>query len=391
MDQNFFVNLPSELTSDILSRLPLRSISIGKCVCKSWLNLFQSDDFVKSKIKTPPSLVRLIPMETNSTQCTTFEFEDEDEADVESHALRFQPLTDFEIPLGNPFSKCKAQPANGLLLIHSSLERHIYVCNPITREYIDLCCPVECVSPYMLSFGFGASKISGQYKVFCIDSDTLSDSQHVYTLGSDCHYVYTLGTGTWRRLDLDPASGCSLLFHGSIVCNGNLHWTLYDSAQIFWICALDLETECFSTFSPPAVDELAGDGLAIDVKVNVLRDCLCLSYTLDDKVVIWLMKEYRFQESWTMEYQISIDIDCGFDFSPWDLMNVYPIKVFENGDVLILLKGKCLIYYSNKTRTIRQAGMLTDGTSKNDGASAMIYTPSLYSLKNFGVENVISF
>ncbi|KAL1533734.1 F-box protein-like protein [Salvia divinorum] len=258
MDQNFFVNLPSELTSDILSRLPLRSISIGKCVCKSWLNLFQSDDFVKSKIKTPPSLVRLIPMETNSTQCTTFEFEDEDEADVESHALRFQPLTDFEIPLGNPFSKY-------------------------------------------------------------------------------------------------------------------------------------LETECFSTFSPPAVDELAGDGLAIDVKVNVLRDCLCLSYTLDDKVVIWLMKEYRFQESWTMEYQISIDIDCGFDFSPWDLMNVYPIKVFENGDVLILLKGKCLIYYSNKTRTIRQAGMLTDGTSKNDGASAMIYTPSLYSLKNFGVENVISF
>ncbi|KAL1533727.1 F-box protein-like protein [Salvia divinorum] len=374
--EDFFTILPSELTTDILSRLPLRSISIGKCVCKSWLNLLQSDDFVKSKIKTPSSLVRLTQVATNSTQCTTFEFEDEDEADVESHALRFHPITDFEIPLGNPVSKCEAQPANGLLLIHSSMERHIHVCNPITREYIDLCCPVE-FSCYALSFGFGASKISGHYKVVCIDSSTY---------GTDAHCVYTLGTGTWRRLDPGPASGCTSIFHTYIVCNDNLHWTVYDSTPIFRICAFDLETECFSIFSPPAVD-----GRGINVNLNVLRDCLCLSYTLEDKVVIWLMKEYRVEESWTMEYQISIDIDCGFDYGRWNIIYVYLIKAFENGDVLMSLQRKCLIYYSNKTRTIRQVGMLRDGTSKNDDASAMIYTPSLFSLKNFGVENVISF
>ncbi|KAL1533733.1 F-box protein-like protein [Salvia divinorum] len=384
MEQDFFTNLPSELTTNILSRLPIRSVAISKCVCKPWFNLLDSHDFVKShlsKIKTPPSLARLMPVATNSTQCTIFEFEDEDEADVESHALRFHPLTDFEIPLGNSISKCRAKPNNGLLLIYSSLERRIYICNPLTRQYIELCCPQEFISLHILSFGFGVSKLSGQYKVVYINTDSSSDS----------HCVYTLGTGTWRRVEPGPASGCSFCFHAYIVCNGNPHWTVYDSAQIFWICAFDLETECFSIFSAPAVDGLAEGGPAIHVKLNVLRGCLCLSYTLDNKVVIWLMKEYRVQESWTMEYQISIDIDCGFVYGHWNLMYVYPIKVFENGDVLMSLEEKCLIYYSNKTRTIRQVGKLTDGTSEDDGASALIYTPSLFSLKNFAVENVILF
>ena len=50
----------------------------------------------------------------------------------------------------------------------------------------------------------------------------------------------------------------------------------------------------------------------------------------------------------------------------------------------MFMEEKCIIYFTNKT-------MLTDGTSEDDIASAMIYTPSLFLLKNFGVENVISF
>ncbi|KAL1533736.1 F-box protein-like protein [Salvia divinorum] len=369
MEQDLFKILPSELTANILSRLPLRSISISKCVSKPWLNLLQSDDFVKSKIKTPPAVARLIPMTENSTQCTIFGFKDQDEADVESHALHFRPLTDLDIPHGNLASIYRARQTNGLLLLYSSVECYIYICNPITRQYIELCCPVEYISIYVLSFGFGVSKISGQYKVVCIN-----------VFGSDPYSVYTLGTGTWRRVEPGPASGCKFDFHAYVECNGNLHWIAYDSAKIFWICAFDLETECFSTLAAPTVDELA-----VDVKLNVWRDCLCLSYTLDHKVVIWLMKEYQVEESWTMKYQIST-----IDFA-WNTMNVCPIKIFENGDVLMYPEEMCFIYYSNKTRTNRLIGMLTDATSEDDISSFMIYTPSLFSLKNFGVENVISF
>ncbi|XP_047961878.1 F-box protein At3g07870-like [Salvia hispanica] len=381
MEQNIFKNLPSDLTTNILSRLPLRTISISKCVCKPWLNLLQSHDFAKSKLKTPPALAQLTPL-TSSTQCTVFQFQDEDEADVESHALRFRPIADFEIHLGNKIKRCRAQETNGLLLIHTSSVRRVSVSNPITREYINLFIPAEYVSAaYSLSFGFGVSKISEQYKIVCINADN----------GSDSHCVYTLGTGTWRRVEAGAASGFKFCFHAYIECNGNLHWTLEDSAEILSICAFDLDTECFSIFSAPVIEGLTEDRHAIDFRFNVLRGCLCLSYTLDDKVVIWMMKEYRVKESWTMVYHIGIDIDCGIDDCHWKLMNVYPIKLFENGDVLMFLEEKCIIYYSNKTGTLQHVCRLTEGTSEDDEASAMIFTPTPFSLKSFGVENVISF
>lgn len=72
-------------------------------------------------------------------------------------------------------------------------------------------------------------------------------------------------------------------------------------------------------------------------------------------------------------------------------MPVHPIKVYKNGEVLMFMKEKYLIYYSSKTRTIRQVGMPIDGPSVYDVAPAMIYTLSLFSIMNFGVENVISF
>ena len=221
----------------------------------------------------------------------------------------------------------------------------------------------------------------------------LTHSTHITfkTNGSDSHCVYTLGTGTWRRVEAGAASGFIFCFHGYIECNGNLHWTVEDSAEKLSLCAFDLDTECFSIFAVLAIEGLTEEPHTIDFRFYVLRGCLCLSYTLDDKVVVWMMKEYRVVESWTMVSHIGIDIDCGFNDCHWRPMNVYLIKLFENGDVMMFLEEKCLIYYSNETRTLREVRRLTEGTSEHDEASAMIYTPSLFSLKSFGVENVISF
>ncbi|XP_047963963.1 uncharacterized protein LOC125208399 isoform X2 [Salvia hispanica] len=91
------LNLPSDMTINILSRLSTREIAISKCVCKPWLNLIESNDIVKSKIKTASSLVHF----TASARCTIFEIEDEDEADLDIHDLHYHPLTDLVIPHGN--------------------------------------------------------------------------------------------------------------------------------------------------------------------------------------------------------------------------------------------------------------------------------------------------
>ena len=96
------------------------------------------------------------------------------------------------------------------------------------------------------------------------------------------------------------------------------------------------------------------------------------------------MKEYRVEESWTLEYKLSnnelyINLYC-----------IYPIKVFKDGDILMWLSIDQFIFYSNKTKTIQRVGMFNDPNARYF-FNAMIFTPNLFSLKSFEFENVISF
>ncbi|XP_047979034.1 F-box protein CPR1-like [Salvia hispanica] len=373
--RDFFKKLPSEITTDILSRLPLRSIPFSKCVCKSWLNLLNSDDF---KIKPQPALLCLKSVGTNPTQCTIFEIEDEEEADLESHDLHYIPLTALNTPQGS--SGMLGIAANGLFFLYSyrdDPEIPVYICNTITREYIVLDHPKE--NDY---FEFCVSEISGQYKVICICK----------TLDTFSFQVYTLGTGIWRPIDTGGASGLSFNSAGHALCNGNLHWEVEDLVTpYFRICGFDIETECFTIFSPPP--SLPADGpIELHVQLAVLRNCLCLSYTHDydyDVVVIWMMKEYQVEESWTIEYKLST-VALGFD--EWIHLSFRPIKVFKDGDILMLLmEDGQLIYYSNKTTTAQRIVLFNDAAVVRYNTDAMVFTPSLFSLNNFEFENVISF
>ena len=108
MELDYFTNLPTEITTEILSRLTMRSLAISKSVCKAWRDLF---DFVKSKIKTPTTLVRIY-QGNNSTRCKISEIEDEDEVDVEKNR-------DLVIPHGRSTGSMVGSTANGLILLYS--------------------------------------------------------------------------------------------------------------------------------------------------------------------------------------------------------------------------------------------------------------------------------
>ncbi|XP_047961886.1 F-box protein At1g47340-like [Salvia hispanica] len=262
MGRNFFQILPSELTSNILSRLPFRSVAISKCVCKSWLNLLNSDYF---EIKFPPTLVTL---KWKPSRCKIFEIEDKGEADLESHDLHYAPLTDFKTPLGITPMECTA--ANGLLLLHPQYytDNRVYICNPLTCEYIRLVCPINyALLEDPLPFDFCVSKISGKYKVVYVARNNESDYFQVYTLGK------------WRRVQA-PVPDLKFYSYGHAECNGNLHWVGDDLVQpSFLICVFDVETECFSFFSPPP--DLPGDE-----ELLVFKDCLCICYPQDYEIVI---------------------------------------------------------------------------------------------------------
>lgn len=91
------------------------------------------------------------------------------------------------------------------------------------------------------------------------------------------------------------------------------------------------------------------------------------------------MGEYGDETSWTKEYVKDRDV-CG------DYMIISPIKIFEDGDVLMEYEESLLFYYSDKTKTIRKIEMFEACSRNHFRVNAILHTPSFLSVRNFGEE-----
>lgn len=260
--------------------------------------------------------------------------------------------------------------------------RDLVICNPITREYIKLPSP-QTLEKYRFqrdTYGFGVSRISGQYKLV-----KFAYEYYVYAevTRPKCE-MYTIGTGSWREIDC----GNRLKYNDNdlgVFLNGNLCRLIYDKEDRSTrrISCLDLETEHFSMFSPPC--DYGNKGC---LSLSALRGCLCLCHnsTDDDETGIWLLKEYGDEKSWTKEFVIpkykhGMQMYYGF---------VSPIKVFKDGDILMASGSHDkLLHFSNKAKTIQDVDVL--GFRPSYCIRAITYTPSFLSLKCFVVENVSLF
>ncbi|XP_057784847.1 F-box/kelch-repeat protein At3g23880-like isoform X3 [Salvia miltiorrhiza] len=287
MEPDFFKNLPPEIITEILLRLPVVSIPISECVCKRWLHLLESDAFVKSHFaRSAPALVVV----EDSNQLKVLELKLLLNLDLES----YNPLTQYDFP----YQRGRIRNCfNGFLVIRVGFDK-LWVCNPITREVIKLDLPADPQQSTLevSALGFGASE------VVCIKRRSYDDKL-------DCH-VYTLGTGSWRRLEGIPYN-----YHngeGAFV-NGNLHW-IATIGEESWISCFDVETECFSFFKAPPY-HAQGLPLIRVTSISALNGCLwfCkvaseyVNYGGGCELTIWIMKEYGVDESWSLEYVIPID------------------------------------------------------------------------------------
>ena len=110
----------------------------------------------------------------------------------------------------------------------------------------------------------------------------------------------------------------------------------------------------------------------------------------DSDLVIWTMKEYGIKETWTKE----LVIRKNSDLERLSYAIVTPMKVWKNGDVLLLWRDDVLFSYSPETKTLEKVHVPRD--------SAHVVTPfinyemlphvaSLLSLKDFGTEKVDTF
>ncbi|KZV33069.1 F-box/kelch-repeat protein-like [Dorcoceras hygrometricum] len=377
-----FTNLPFEIITNILSRLPVLVIVRLKCVCKAWLAIFESPEF--SKLHLARSSAGLLVYQHLGASCLLKMFGFEDEPEVERHENNYTPVKVFDL---SEF-RCQtiAGSVDGFLCLRVVGHIHnLYILNPITREYITLPTlesrPLQ--SSDIVTYGFGVSSSGCQYKVVRIFHESELDQAGVCVRipRSECH-VYTLGTtGTWRSISIAPSPPLYYDSHSiGALLNGNLHWLARDLKDSYLISCLDLDAEVFRTLSaPPLLGWCLGSLVALGDRLTICDN------TSENDIVIWIMKDYGVGKSWTKEFVISklpnLDGEC------YDL--VLPIKVFRNGDILMVWADFYMFYYSKRNKTISKIDIIELACCGS--VEAILHVPALVSLTCFEREMINSY
>ncbi|KAL2467648.1 F-box/kelch-repeat protein [Forsythia ovata] len=371
-DEGFLMNLPSHIIVEILSRLPAVTVIDCKVVCKKFLSLLSTTEFVKFHLSrsTPELLVfsEHVWSGAGDVCCELLELED----GIEHHDRKYNQIIKFE-PEDLPDFYCLLTvlvgSVDGLVCFcnRNSEHRALYVCNLFMREYVML--------PFLkwvdrnqrqVTFGFGVSTISHQYKVVGIQK-------------SECH-VYSLGTGAWRNVGGVPFAFEYYTYFG-LFFNGNIHWLIKDLEGSELISCFNLEKESFQPFPPPFPGE--NDKITF-YSLGVLEGCLCLcDSTSESDIVVWVMKEYGVKKSWIKEFVIGKLPD--FTFPTFE--RIHALHLFKDGDILFSKGYEYLFSYSSQSKTLEIVSSVFDTFVERP----MLHVSSILSLKDFALEKVRMF
>ncbi|WRX26193.1 F-box domain - like 10 [Theobroma cacao] len=267
---------PSDLITDILCRLPVKTLLRFKCVSKPWGSLIDDSDFVK--IHLHQSLKTSTNIKLFLDNCV--------ENDNEAYAVDFDSLCNlvqFPRPFTAEANKYQSRifgSCNGLLAVCHRQEG-IALWNPSTRKYhylptlgdditMDHDILPGCGYDKNTILGFGYDVSNSDYKVVKMFR---SKTQNCFKV-----MIYSLKANSWRRIKDCPYDIFTNYNDGAYV-NGSLHWV------------------------GDEIDEFFG---------GVLGGYLCVSRrystcSIEEHVNLWVMKEYGVKETWTELLHLSRD------------------------------------------------------------------------------------
>jgi len=345
------VILPDELIAEVLSFLPVKSLMQLRSVCKSWKSILNDPTFVKLHLNRSSQKPDLTFVSSVWTRPYT----------RGSEALTFTVCSLFEnppiiinLPNNDPYYQLKDKDClgivgscNGLLCLlvgtsfdgsYSYKDLFLRFWNPATRTLSDkLGClgdgdnDVSLCKSHSLKFAFGYDNSSDTYKAvyFILDTTIVR--------------VFSISNNVWRSIQNSPVASLrySAVVHlsGSVISVAIRNYTTkyYDCNNItikqFVIISLNLGTEKYTQLMPPQGFDQVPFRMP---SLSVLEDCLCFSHDFEQThFVIWKMKDFGVEESWTRFLKISydnlqIDVDDRFRNRRW------PLYLWEKSGTLVL-------------------------------------------------------
>ncbi|GMI80284.1 CONSTITUTIVE EXPRESSER OF PR GENES 1, CONSTITUTIVE EXPRESSER OF PR GENES 30 [Hibiscus trionum] len=319
---------PTDVITDVLRVLPVKSLTRLRCVSKSWGSLIKDPHFAKLHLhhsfKTNNNVKLVLDGRTDDDD------DDDDDDAYETFSVDFDSLGDLE-QHPRPFPTTRSRftsrifgSCNGLLAVYHH-ETGIALWNPSTRtcHYLPKLTIGDVTERDYHILGFGYDKIGDDYKVVRM----IASGKSVM--------IYSLKTDSWKRIKDCPYQIPVCEEQDGAYANGSLHWvgderdTYFGGRLIF---GLDLWAESFHQVPEPDI-HFRNFGYK---NVGVLGGSLCVfrEYTNrydEDHIILWVMKEYAVKESWSELIYLSGE--------EWRLTSIYytrAIAYSRRGDQILL-------------------------------------------------------
>ncbi|KAI3755616.1 hypothetical protein L1987_55420 [Smallanthus sonchifolius] len=325
--------LPENVMSDLISRLPVKTIIRCKCVCKKWRDLVTDPYFVHLHLSRSHEALMMhdgLGFRRPGTLKWVEIIHDQLIPVKRLHLRRCGPVRGF--------SRIQVGSVNGLICcVDHEYEQRIYIFNPVLEEYMILPKPRSGGAGLeTLGYGFGVST-AGKYKVIRI----CGRMKYLYTSKTVVYSaeieVYNLGMDHWRSLGQTPCNLKGLLSPG-LYLTSHMYWL--DDGQIY---DLDLVRETFELFPSPA----ARGGK--ERMLGVLKGSLsCVSWCLLG-LEVWVVKE----GSWYKEISVQEVVSPFLKSRVW--RPVCLVDGLEGASILLVyveVTRKLMVYRLN-TNTIQ--------------------------------------
>ncbi|KAG8490280.1 hypothetical protein CXB51_015382 [Gossypium anomalum] len=285
--------VPDEIEREILSRLPVKSLIRFKNVKKSWRNLIEDSTFIAMHLNcygrnTDGFFVY---------GCYFYGIE-------HSKSLFDQPR---EFIIGS---------VNGLVCLSNKIgcflkkddRLRIHICNPSTREIMELPQCHHNHNDLFVAIGFGFCHKSNDYKVVKISYRRDSPSSEVQV------QVYSLNMNSWKTIKMEIPSLLALspFYRGNGCFNGAFHWQglkMSPSKKVIkTIVWFQFEDEMFGEINLPNDPDFEGDAEFLITEYGNFFSCLI--HERGENIVngykVWAMREYGVWDSWVKQLNIEV-------------------------------------------------------------------------------------
>ncbi|KAL8542057.1 hypothetical protein ACS0TY_003064 [Phlomoides rotata] len=340
MDNGFEMitaNLPEEIITEILLRLPVKSLLKFRCVSKTWLFLISSYQFAKAhlEISTKNNVYihdklifgsKILPMDLYT--CSIYSLIEgsniTDSIYPKTDGILLYDRVQFDCPPAELDDAIwLVGSCNGLVCVSIS-PNNIYLWNPTTKKSKML--PNSGTDLdfdyYSITFAFGYDELHDDYKVV-----EFFGAEHETGVYETQLKVYSRRTNSWKILSNWPGGDT---FGGSgKFLNGAIHWSVckFDRPFEWVIVAHDLATDVFIELPLPNLED--DDDVIFEVKI--LEGGLALYCEHNLYMDAWVMKEYGVGKSWTKVFRIPFFLD----FRDHELVRPCPLSFSADGKTLI--------------------------------------------------------